>query len=594
MEVMVFLLISLIVHSIPIPYRPGMLRFNRLLKWLPTRLVWGTVAWVLICIISQMLLPWAAIGLIMSFAVLMVFSSGFRPEHIEDLMQGVRVPFICFGLIIIIVIPMFSGVIGWTSDVSNAEYFDGMLTKTTEPLFASPIPDNQIRLVTSEYATYFANQKLASIGSNIEIAAAHITVKDGRLVWVCVVVSTNVLSENYLKALIVVDANDPSMYQIITNPEIRTLKAEGLFWDQNIQFGNYLNDMTNSYETAYPTWDPVGNLVYVQTRTQLGWDFVERPLGPIVYCENGTVITYPEIQDAPSWITQAYAEEWLERDVNRWGGYRRGSGFDLFAGGFLWFIAPSNDRLEMTEDTRYILNPDTNRVEALIAVHPPGASALTLSGFIRGTEDNVYYHDLSNAGFASGQAATNEIIKQFATPTTGSYEAAMPLLYPVQVNATSYRYVWYCPIYWVDGYYDTDAEQYYISDIRLQAFGMVDAQDVTVSYTLETQGALTGAALVQAVREGYLQEVGGQIEEEPTSTFQFNANITSVSSYDQSGNTHIVLGTNNSTYKFVEGTKSWMNLNDWYTLLNAQVGDEFNATIQVVGSEYRIVAFSLI
>ncbi|MFW9910437.1 MAG: hypothetical protein ACFFEF_17915, partial [Candidatus Thorarchaeota archaeon] len=366
--------------------------------------------------------------------------------------------------------------------------------------------------------------------------------------------------------------------------------GEGLFWDRNIQFGNYLSDMTNAYEYAYPTWDPLGNLVYVQTRTQLGFDFVERPLGPVIYCQNGSIFYFDTVEDTPDWVTQAYSEEWLERQVNRWGGYRRGSGFDLFAGGFLWAIQPSNDRLEMTEDTRYILNPDTDLVEGIVTVHPPGSSSLTLSGVLRATKQGIFYHDLSAEGIQSGEAAINEVIKAFPQPVTGSYFGAMPLLYPVQVNATYYRYAWYCPIYWLDGYYDSESEEYYILDIRLHAFAMADAKDVTTSFMLERTGSLRGAALVQAVREGWVEEIGGEIIEEPVDTFNLTANVTSVSSYVEDGDTRIVLGTSNATYQFIEGARSWMNLTDWYTLLNLAVDDNFTATIQVVGEQYRIVA----
>ena len=589
MNVMLFLLVSIIIHAIPLPYTKGMLRFNRLIRWLPLRLLWGTGAWVAISLFAGMTLPWAIISLVMSYALLLLFAGGFRPGSIEEIVEGAQMPLMCIGLIVLIVMPMFSGLIGWTSDVSNAQYFDtDFITETADPLFNSPIPDNQVRLVTQEYASFVARQQFASIGSNIEISATHITTKNGRLVWVCIIVSTNVLSENFIKGLIVVDANDPSMVEVITDVQIPV--GEGLFWDKNIQFSNYLGDMTNAYEYAYPTWDPSGQLVYIQTRTNLGFDFIERPLGPAMYFHNGTIVYYDTIDETPDWVTQAYSEEWLERQVTRWGGYRRSDGFDLFAGGFLWVIPPSNDRLEMTEDTRYIINPDSNRVEALVAVHPPGATTLSLSGMVRATKDGIYYHDLSHEGLASGEAAINEVIKAFPDPVAGSYFGAMPLLYPVQVNATAYRYAWYCPLYWFDGYYDSESEDYYISDIRLHAFAIADAHDVTISYTVVRSGALTGAALVQAAREGYVEAVGGEIIEEPTDTYTLTANVTAVSSYVEDGDTHIVLSTTNATYEYIEGARDWMDLSDWYALLSMEVGDNFTATIQIIGEQYRIVS----
>lgn len=591
---MIFLLISLIVHAIPVPFDSTMLRPARLIKWLPFRLVWGTGAWLLICVLINQTLPWAIISLVMSFALLLLISGGFRPGELEDMVQGLRAPMACIGFIILLVLPILSGVITWTSDLSNAQNVDEFIEQTSEPLFNNPIPDEMVRLVTEEYASFVAQQYFASIGSNIEIAAAHITTRNDRLVWVCIVVSTNVLSENFVKALIVVDANDPSLVEVITDVQIPV--GEGLFWDKNIQFGNYLEDMTNAYEYAYPTWDPIGNLIYVQTRTQLGWDFVERPLGPKVYCQNGTIRNYATIDETPTWITQAYSEEWLERQTNRWGDFRREDGFDLFAGGFLWVIPPSNERLEMTEDTRYIINPDTNRVEALIAVHPPGASSLTLSGMMRGTNEGIFYHDLSDLGLRSGEAAINEIIKDYPDPVEGSYFGAMPLIYPVQINSTYARLAWYCPIYWWSAAYDAESEEYYVTDIRLHAFGMADAEDVTISYVTEVQGSLTGANLVEAVREGYITAIQESLNievEEPTDTFQLTASILNKTSYVSAGDTHIVLRTNNATYEWIEGSASWMDIADWYELLTSNVDDSFTATIQQVGDMYRIVAFAI-
>ncbi|MHA2353420.1 MAG: hypothetical protein ACXABX_09905, partial [Candidatus Thorarchaeota archaeon] len=328
MNVIVFLLISLILHAIPIPFRQEMLRPNRLIKWLPFRLIWGTAAWAIICLLLVSTLPWAIVTLIMSFGALLVVSSGFRGGPIEEVLEGIRVPLTCIGMIIVILMPTFSGLISWTADVSNAEFFDSQIIETDDPLFNNTIADDRVRLVTEEFAKYVAGQHLSPFGSNVHVAAAHITTNpNGTLVWVCTIVSTNVLAENFVKGFIVVDANDPQSVTPTIISETTIPVAEGLFWDRNIQFGNYLNDMTSSYQYAYPTWDPSGSLVYVQTRTPLGFDFVERATGPIVYAENGSIYRYSSIAETPDWVTQAYGEEYLERQISRWGGYRRGDGF---------------------------------------------------------------------------------------------------------------------------------------------------------------------------------------------------------------------------------------------------------------------------
>ncbi len=591
MNVLVFLLISLIVHAIPIPFKQEMLKPGKLIKWLPFRLIWGTVAWVIICLLMVSTLPWAIIELIISFSALLVVSSGFRGRHIEEVLEGIRVPLTCIGLIILIVMPIFSGVISWTSDVANAEFFNSMIITTDEPLFNHTIDDNKVRLVTEEYAKYVALQHISPFGSNVYVAAAHITTNpNGTLVWVCTIVSTNVLAENYVKGFIVVDANDPQSVTPHLISETTIPVGEGLFWDKDIRFANYLNDMTASYQYAYPTWDPSGNLVYVQTRTPLGFDFVERASGPIVYAENGSVFIYNTIEETPDWITQAYGEEWLERQISRWGGYRRGDGFDLFAGGLLWFIPPSNDRLEIHEDTRYIINPDTNRIEAFIAVHPVTATR-TLAGVFRATKDTVYYHDLSDEGYVSGDAAAANVVADIGAPASGMYYGAMPLLYPVMINSTLTKWTWYCPIYWADYYYDEDLEDYTATNMRLHALGMVDASNIDRFVWKPLGGTLSGAELVYSVRSVYVELLGGTIEPEPTGTFNLTANVVNKTSYVDNGDTHIVLRTDNVTYPFIEGARDWMNLADWYTLLNdIDVSDNFTATIQIVGDMYRIIA----
>ncbi len=591
MNVLTFLMISLIVHAIPIPFSSEYLKFNHLLKWLPFRLVWGTIAWAIICLLSATTLPWAILSLIMSLGIIMMVTSGFRPGgDFEQMLEGIRVPFTCIGVIIVILLPTFSGVISWTADVSNAEYFDSMITETDDPLFVNPIPDRMVRLVTEEYAKYVAGQHLAPFGSNIIVSAAHITTRNGTLVWVCTIISTNVLAQNYVQGFIVVDANDPQSISphLINSTSIPV--GEGLFWDKNIQFGNYLNDMTSAYQYAYPTWTPSGDLVYVQTRTPLGFDFVERAIGPIVYAENGTIFQYATIEETPDWITQAYAEEWLERQISRWGGYRRGDGFDLFAGGFLWVIAPSNDRLEIHEDTRYIINPDSGMVEAFIAVHPVEAGS-TLAGVFRATQTEVFYHDLSSEGYVSGEVAAANVIADIGAPASGFYYGSMPLLYPVEISPTETKWTWYTPIYWTDAYWDSDLEEYVYSNMRLHALGLVDASNIDRFVWQPLGGTLSGEELVFEVRSDYVELFGGVVEEEPTDTFNMTATVLSIASDTVDSQQHIILGTDNATYPHIEGARAWMNLTDWYTLLlEIGVGNSFTATIQKVGDVYRIVA----
>jgi hypothetical protein len=348
--------------------------------------------------------------------------------------------------------------------------------------------------------------------------------------------------------------------------------------------------MTSSYEYSYPTWTPAGDLVYVQTRTPLGFDFVERAAGPIVYFENGTIIEYALIADTPDWITQAYAEEWLERQISRWGGYRRADSFDLLAGGFLWIIPPSTDRLEIHEDTRYIINPDSGNVEAFIAVHPVTAGT-TLAGVFRATQTEVFYHDLSGSAFVSGETAASNVIADIGAPASGVYYSAMPLLYPVVISPSETKWTWYTPIYWTDAYWDSDLEEYVADNMRLHALGLVDASNIDRFVWLPLGGAISGEELVFEVRCDYIELFGGVVDTGPIDTFNMTATVVAKVSDTVDSNQHIILETDNSTIQYIEGARAWMNLTDWYTLLlDINPFDSFTATIHIVDGVYRIIA----
>ena len=162
------------------------------------------------------------------------------------------------------------------------------------------------------------------------------------------------------------------------------------------------------------------------------------------------------------------------------------------------------------------------------------ATSLTLSGFMRATKDAIYYHDMHNYSLMSGEAAVNAIIKDLPPPTSGQYYGAMPLLYPVQINSTYSRFAWYCPIYWYQSEYDSEADEYSLTDIRLYALGIVDGQHETIK-AYSTSGS--GEELVRTVREAYVQSVINALTIEPQSeeNIELSATVLNVTSYVDGG-----------------------------------------------------------
>lgn len=475
------------------------------------------------------------------------------------------------------------------SDVNNAANFDDMITVTNDPLFENEIPDNMVRLVTEEYAEYMVRKNaLGSFGSNREIAATSIVLRDGRLTWVCVIVSTNTFAENYIQGMVTVDANNASVVDIIRDDELDFDLAEGLFWANNIQFANQLDDASYLYSDAYPTWDDEDNLVYVQTRTHVDTPLVERPVGPIIYYQGERPVVYDYIEDVPDWLPRAYSEDWLERQIDKWGATRRDKGFDILAGGLLW-IPPSNDRLEMSEDVRYILNPDTMNIDAMVVANPKVA-VLSCAGVFRGTTDEIFYHDMTGLDFVAGQGAIDEIVGILTPPAQGYYDGAMPLLYPIEIN-NEMVWTWYAPIYHYRTEYDSDGNAGSITNIKLYALAMIDAGESRTFYVQEVDGQYYGESLVITTKAGFKAKFGDTSDEIPDTIDNTTIVISEVLAKGEYGN-NILLRTNNTLIQYIEGRLDMMDFMDWYDLVLIDVGDIFQATVQL-GTDGRwwIISF---
>lgn len=482
------------------------------------------------------------------------------------------------GIIIFLILGVFACGIVVFADVNNAADFDGMITVTDSPLFENEIPDGMVRLVTEEYAEFIVRRDaLGTFGSNREISATSIVMRENRLTWVCVIVSTNTFAENYVQGMVAVDANNASVVEILTADDLDFDLAEGLFWTSNIQLGNAWNDANYMYSDAYPTWDDEGNLVYVQTRTHVDFPLIERPIGPLVYYQGEKPVAYDYIDEVPDWLPRAYSEDWLERQIDRWGAARRGNSFDFWAGGFL-LIPPSNDRLEMSEDVRYILNPDTMLIDAMVVANPKLAE-LTCAGVFRGTTDEIFYHDMSDLGYVAGQDAIDHIVGSIDKPSQGYYDGAMPLLYPIEINNETI-WTWYCPIYFYQTEYSLDENRGDVTNIKLHALAMIDASESRTFYVQETEGEYLGESLVEVAKAGFKAKFGDVADDPPDTVDDTSIVVSAVLEKGSYGN-NILLRTNNTLIQYIEGRSDMMGLMDWYDLVLIDVGDVFQATVQL-------------
>jgi len=462
--------------------------------------------------------------------------------------------------------------------VSNAFYFKSLIQAGSGLPFSEPIPDNMVRLVTEELAVSVARQRMSEFGSNVKLLGCHITkTMDGRgLVWVAVIGSTNVLAENYVKGFVVINATDPTATPQIIHEEFQI--GEGLWWTRNIKFKSYLADTRYSYGVAYPSWNNVtGKLNYVLARYLVGFDLIRQYQGLLIYDQNGGVISeYSKLSDVPSWVTQVYDEDWLENMINEWGNFRRGESFDYWAGGFLWIIPPSRDRVEMSEDTRYILDPDTDDLIAMVCLNPV-TSERTLAGIFKATRQGIFFYNYSKENYISGVTAQDVVEGKLPKPATGYYYATMPLLYPIKFEEGVFRLAWYVPIYW------SETEEG--GTIYLAGFAIIDAQDINYISIKMTGGGITGEELVRSTRTEFLGLFG------KITYVELNTTVLNKYEYVKDGTTHIVLNVDNSTYPYIEAKPEDLTSQEWYELLSTEQYDQITARIEKRGEVWTITQY---
>jgi len=463
--------------------------------------------------------------------------------------------------------------------VANAVYFTSFIHTGSGLPFSVEIPDGMVRLVTEELATSIARRHMSEFGSNTQVLGCHITkTPEGELVWVAVIGSSNIIAENYVKGFVIIDATDPLIPPKILKKEFAV--GESLWFDHNIHYRSYMNDISRRYGVAYITWNfETNETAYVITRYNVGFDLIRRYEPPIIYDEKGNLYRQAEtLHQVPTWVTQVYDENWLEEMINEMGNFRRGTGFDYWAGGFLWFIPPSRERFEITEDTRYIVDPETGDVVALICVNPVG-NKRTLSGVFKATRSSIYFYDFRQANYISGMTAEDLVEGRLPKPALGMYDAEMPLLYPVQISPGNYRLAWYVPIYWREGTGEKD------ETIYLAGFAIVDAEETSkIAVKMSTEG-LTSEQLVRATRLEFLKLFGVITE------IEVSAEVLGKYEYVEDGTTHIVLRLDNATYQWVEATPKDLTPLEWNKLMATEKGDIVTVHIEKRGEKWIITAF---
>ncbi|MFX1536544.1 MAG: hypothetical protein ACFFDI_20195 [Promethearchaeota archaeon] len=474
--------------------------------------------------------------------------------------------------------------------VNEAQYFDSFIVERKDDLFESEIPIDGIRLINADLARAIALRHASRFGA-VNIKSLHITTYSGSLVWVATV-SPVFFTNDIIEGYIIVSATDQNAEPILSldiEPTTFNIKAgEGLFYyaelarkalttiDGNLQYGR-----------AYLTWDDSDNLRTVLTYNYPnlhGYSFYG---GVMIFDTNGGLVArYDGLANVPNWVAQPYDENWLENKIAVWGSLRTGSHtFDPLAGGFLGLIRPSTQRVEISKDTRFILDPDLGDVVAITPVHPIN-NPRTCAGVFKATRNEIYFYDYSDRAYISADEVEKFVEGKLDKPASGEYYATLPILYPFHFPSESgleTKMVWYVPVYWSQSaYWDTEEQEGEPDigrNIILDRLYIVDAENLN-NHIFSLAQQKTSVQMVQEAKQGFtnlmLYGTGEQ---------RYAANITEIHSYIENGETNFIWHTNDTEHEYLKLTPSNLDEDEWILALTANQYDVFLYTAYQAGSD---------
>ncbi|WXG47356.1 MAG: hypothetical protein WED05_11965 [Candidatus Atabeyarchaeum deiterrae] len=498
-----------------------------------------------------------------------------RKREGEDEKPGVlRHKAVSILLIVFLVgIPLtFAVMQGTTAVLANANYFDSMVEKRTGYPSFFVFNSSDVRLVTTDVAYAKAKQHMASFGSNVQVENIHIAIWDDKLVWTMTVVQQYWLGAGYdqhVYGYIVLSATDPNEAPLLVHQELALASGTGLNNRKDILLQAYYRDPNYKYDRAILTKTPDSKLVYCIPKYSIDPSLQMQAFGVDVWdAVNGAYLESYNLTSMPKWIPQPYDEGWLENQITNWGSSRRGSSFDIFAGGFIG-ISVSNDRVAMDEDTRFLRYGD--EMISFTSMHPY-ATEQTLTGIFISDHTGIRYYDVSQSNMLSGSRAKDVIQSQLYKPSAGEFVVEMPILY----NMSSYL-SWLSPVYYVTG--DT---------WQLKYIGIVNALDQSDVVVQDVTG-MSGQMGVEAATASFISLVSSK---QNLGVSIHGGTITGKWSYEVAGNTNYYINaTYNSTWSILHGVQANMPTIDWTELVICSIGNHINCTFVVVGSTNEIIRF---
>jgi hypothetical protein len=478
-------------------------------------------------------------------------------------------------IIMLVGMPVVFGVMaGTTAVLGNAYYFDSMVAKNTGYPSFFTFNSSDVRLVTEDVALAKAKQHMASFGSNVQVENVRITIWDGKLSWSMTVVQQYWLGASYdqhVYGYIVLSATDPNESPLLVHQELALATGMGMNNRKDVLLQCYYRDPNYKYDRAILTKTDEGRLIYAIPKYTIEPSLSMKSYGvDIVDALTGNYLGSYDLTNMPAWVPQPFDEGWLETQATNWGASRRGSLFDIFAGGFIG-ISVSNDRVAMDEDTRFLRYGI--EMISFTSMHPY-ATEQTLSGIFISDHTGIKYYDVSQLNMLSGSRAKDVIQSQLYKPSAGDFVVEMPILY----NMTGYM-AWLSPVYYVTG--DT---------WQLKFIGIVNALDQSDIVVQDITG-ISARLGVETATASFISLVSSK----QNAGTVIQGTVTGKWSYEVGGNTNYYLNlTYDSSWVLLHGAEANMPSTDWVDLVLSSTGNTVNCTYVTVGSINEITRFDVL
>ena len=226
----------------------------------------------------------------------------------------------------------------------------------------------------------------------------------------------------------------------------------------------------------------------------------------------------------------------------------------------------------MSDVTRWIVDPDTNRIIALVPVDFVG-EVQTMAGMFKITGEGIKYYDTTGLGIKSGLQAQNVVESHILMPTTGTYEAEMPLIYPLNGQNA-----WFVPLYWRTGLGESTSAQ---ETTKLAGLGIVDAVNLDQYTILMTGEGYQGESLVAEAKRRFEAETV-----QPSNENTVTGTLSNRFSYVNNGNTIYVLTIGKADYVAYTQTLDFITVS---RIEKLRIGE--SATIIVNSNNNQFIRF---